>query len=102
MRLFARSPLLPSSLLAAHRWLALLVVCASVGLAQNYPYVISTLAGMNPLGDGGPAAAALLEFPTVVGVDNATGVVYINDAINLKLRQISPSGTISSFKNGSV
>src|SRR5258708_376507 len=82
--------------------LVLLVAPVPAVLAQNYPYVISTLAGVNPLGDGGPATAALLEFPTVVGVDAAAGVVYINDAINGRLRQISPNGTISTFKDGSV
>ena len=71
-------------------------------LAQNYPYVISTLAGVNPLGDGGPATAALLEFPTVVGADNASGTIYINDAINARLRAIAPNGTISSLAPGSV
>jgi hypothetical protein len=66
-------------------------------LGQIYPYVISTVAGANPLGDGGPATSALLEFPTAVAVDNSSGFVYINDRINGRIRQISPSGTISTF-----
>ena len=70
--------------------------------AQNYPYVISSLAGVNPLGDGGPAIQALLEFPTVVGVDNGSGAVYINDTINGKLRAISANGIISTFLPGTV
>src|SRR5262245_45492108 len=81
-------------------FLGLLVIFAPVVSGQNYPYVISTLAGENPLGDGGPATAALLEFPTVVSVDPTSGVIYINDAINIKIRRISPNGTISTFRNG--
>ena len=59
----------------------LLFVLASAGAARgqtSYPYVITTLAGTNPIGDGGPAKSALLDHPMAVGVDSS-GNVYIGD-----------------------
>jgi sugar lactone lactonase YvrE len=79
--------------------IALLLVSALAPalLAQNYPYVITTLAGNNPLGDGGPATAALLEYPSTIGVDPGTGTVLFNDTINNRIRQVNTSGVISTF-----
>src|SRR6187455_3197440 len=82
--------------------IALLLVSALAPalLAQNYPYVITSLAGTNPLGDGGPATSALLEYPSTIGVDPGTGTVLFNDTINRRIRQVNTSGVISTFVPG--
>ena len=58
--------------------------------------VIRTVAG-NGLGgfsgDGGPATNASLEFPQGVAVD-AAGNLFIADAENHRIRQVSPDGVI--------
>jgi trimeric autotransporter adhesin len=60
--------------------------------------IITTYAGGNPLplGDGGPATAAHLDYPTAVAAD-ASGNVYIVDARTNRVRKVSSSGTISTF-----
>ncbi|HLK66507.1 MAG TPA: IPT/TIG domain-containing protein [Bryobacteraceae bacterium] len=53
--------------------------------------VISTVAGNGNAGfsgEGGPATAAMLDFPTAIAVDSR-GVLYIGDAGNLVIRQVS-------------
>ena len=47
-------------------------------------------------GDGGPAIAARLNYPRGVAVDGK-GNVYIADLSNLRIRKVSPSGTITTF-----
>ncbi len=47
-------------------------------------------------GDGGPAAAAQLSFPSSISVDNA-GSVYITDQGNNTVRRVDSTGTISVF-----
>ena len=59
---------------------------------------ISTVAGDGAegfSGDGGPATAASLRWPTAVAVD-AAGNLYIADNWNYRVRKVSPSGTIST------
>ena len=79
----------------------LCLILAPAAWSQTYPYVMNTLAGSNPLGDGGPATSALLEFPNVVAVDGS-GNLYINDSINGRVRVVSSNGTISSLLSRSV
>lgn len=59
--------------------------------------IISTLAGskFGYGGDGGPATAALLQFPAGVAVDSS-GTVYIADTGNNRIRTVS-GGTIGEF-----
>ena len=59
--------------------------------------VITTVAGDGPSysGDGGPALAAKLSGPAAIAVDLA-GNVYIADQLNLRVRRVTPSGTIST------
>jgi hypothetical protein len=55
-----------------------------------------------PLGDGGPAISAALSYPTSVAVDS-TGNVFIADSGNLRVRKVSPDGTITTIAgNGSA
>jgi hypothetical protein len=58
--------------------------------------VITTLAGSNPVGDGGPAKSALLEFPTAVAVDSS-GNLYIADQNPPEIRKVTRDGTISAL-----
>ena len=67
----------------------------------NYPYAVRTLAGTGALGDGGPAAASLLEFPQSVAVD-ASGRVYIGDSGNGRIRVVKPDGSIDTLAYGSA
>lgn len=62
--------------------------------------VIVTVAGSGlagPLGDGGPATAAMLDAPYGVTLDNA-GNLYVCDMSNGRVRKVSPAigGTIST------
>jgi sugar lactone lactonase YvrE len=60
--------------------------------------VISTVAGNgNPgySGDGGPAASAMLNYPTGVAVD-AAGNLFIADEANNRVRKVNPGGVIST------
>jgi sugar lactone lactonase YvrE len=66
--------------------------------------VISTVAGNGRFGysgDGGPATSASLNSPYGVTVD-AAGDLFIADAANLRIREVDPSGVISTVAgNGS-
>ncbi|WP_331743400.1 hypothetical protein [Kitasatospora sp. NBC_01300] len=58
---------------------------------------VTTVAGTGAAGytpDGGPAAAAKLNFPEGVAVDDA-GNVYIADQLNHMVRKVSTAGVIS-------
>jgi trimeric autotransporter adhesin len=71
------------------------LVAAGAAFGQtSYPYVITTLAGSNPVGDGGPAKSALLEFPVAVAVDSS-GNVYLADQNGPEIRKVTRDGTIN-------
>ena len=73
---------------------------SSLALTQTtYPYITSTLAGTNPLGDGGPATSALLEYPQSVTVDNS-GNVWVGDSDNNLIRVINSKGVINTVIHG--
>jgi uncharacterized protein (TIGR03437 family) len=74
--------------------LGLLSTAAAFG--QSYPYAIKTLAGVEPLGNGGPAKTALLDFPWAVAVDSSNNV-YIADGNSHGIRKIDSSGNINLF-----
>lgn len=59
---------------------------------------IETLAGIGSegfAGDGGPAVAARLQFPTSADAD-AAGNVYIADQSNHRIRRVAPNGIITT------
>jgi uncharacterized protein (TIGR03437 family) len=66
---------------------------------------ISTIAGTGDLGfsgDGGPAVSAQLSYPDSITRDSA-GNLYVVDQNKLRLRKITPAGTISTVAgNGSL
>ena len=57
-------------------------------------YRIDTIAG--GVGDGGPATAAQFEEPNSVAVDSS-GNLYFPDAVNDRVRVVSPSGVINTI-----
>jgi uncharacterized protein (TIGR03437 family) len=59
-------------------------------------YLVSTIAGSMPLGDGGPATSAFLDRPQAVAVDSQ-GTVYIADAGNYAIRKVTSAGVISTL-----
>ena len=77
-------------------------------IADSYNYrvrkvnpagVISTFAGngiSGYSGDGGPATAASMDYPTAVAVD-ATGNVYIANSYSNRVRMVNTAGIITTF-----
>ena len=66
--------------------------------------IISTAAGNGGYrysGDGGPATAALLDFPTGVAAD-AAGDLFIADEDNNRIRKVSPGGTVTTVAGNGV
>jgi uncharacterized protein (TIGR03437 family) len=66
--------------------------------------VITTVAGNGTgafAGDGGPATSASLYAPSGVAVD-ASGNLYIADPGNFRIREVSPSGVISTYAGNGV
>jgi uncharacterized protein (TIGR03437 family) len=61
--------------------------------------IITTVAGNDNFGyggDGGPAVQALLNFPGKIALDRS-GDLFITDTVNLRIRRVSPDGTITTF-----
>jgi cysteine-rich repeat protein len=66
--------------------------------------LISTVAGTGTAGfsgDGGPAAAAQLNFPWDVKRDSA-GTVWIADTFNNRVRRVNAQGIISTFAGNGI
>ena len=68
-------------------------------IRRELPYgIITTIAGngiTGYAGDGGPAVAAALNFPTDVQVDSS-GNLYLIDTGNIRIRRVSTNGVIST------
>lgn len=73
-----------------------LLAGAALGQTNNYPYVLKTVAGVFPLGDGGPATSALLYYPSAAVVD-AAGNLFILDTDNYRVRKVTPDGKIATY-----
>ena len=67
--------------------------------------IITTIAGGGPtsltFGDGGPATAAVLQFPLGLAFD-AAGALYVGDTPDHHVRRIDPNGTISSLDTSAL
>ena len=77
----------------------LLIVCGS---ASSEAQIITTFAGNGSYsfsGDGGAATAAALQFPTDLTFD-ASGICYVADHYNYRIRKINVSGVINTFAGG--
>ncbi len=75
---------------------ALLFVSTVVCPAATAPqYTISTVAGSDVVGDGGMAVTAQLAGAEGIAVDR-TGNIYISDAIDHRVRKVSPAGIITT------
>jgi uncharacterized protein (TIGR03437 family) len=75
-----------------------LILLAGAAFAQtnNYPYILKTVAGRFPLGDGGAATSALLYYPSATIAD-PSGNLFILDVDNYRIRKITPDGKISTY-----
>lgn len=63
---------------------------------------ITTFAGASHFsGDGGPAPAAVMKYPSGVAVDGS-GNIYISDSDNHRIRVVNPQGTIQTFAGNGV
>ena len=58
-------------------------------------FVIETVAGSDPVRDGGPATSGLLASPHGVAMDGA-GSLYVADTDNHRIRKVTPDGVIST------
>ncbi|MCD6012952.1 MAG: Leucinerich repeat protein-like protein [Flavipsychrobacter sp.] len=70
----------------------------------NSSGIISTIAGNGICfiaGDGGPATAAVVQYPLGVACD-ASGNVYLADYGNNRIRKINPAGIISTIAGSPV
>ena len=67
----------------------------------NTSNIISTIAGVDILGDGGPATAAELNEPTDVAFD-AAGNVYICDLVNNRIRKVNTAGIITTVAGNGI
>jgi uncharacterized protein (TIGR03437 family) len=65
------------------------------------PYRIETVAGSQPVGDGGPAAAA--EISRIQGLaTDVYGNIYLSDTDHHRVRKVSPAGIITTVAGTGV
>ena len=76
-------------------------IAAALCPAQNTGYAVTTVAGSYPLGDGGPAIAALLSSP-VSAIPDRSGNLFILDPGNARIRKITADGKISTLLQDST
>ena len=63
--------------------------------------IITTVSGGGSGGDGGPATAAGLSFPSGVAVDSF-GNLFIADRLHDRIRKVSTSGIITTVAGGGI
>jgi DNA-binding beta-propeller fold protein YncE len=66
--------------------------------------VVTTLAGLagNPANIDGTGSAAQFNQPRGVEVDSGTGMVYVADTTNNKIRQITPAAVVTTLAGATV
>ncbi len=97
-----KEPETPGRARAAAGVAAILLLWTAPARSQVPSYVIHTVAGLYPLGDGGPAAAALLFAPSRVALDRS-GNLFIVEKGHHRVRRITPVGEINTVAgNGTV
>lgn len=72
---------------------------AILGIIKVNAQIITTYAGSGLagyIGDGGPASAAKLHWPSGVAIDNG-GNAYVTDYSNFRIRKISSTGIITTI-----
>lgn len=69
--------------------------------AGGSSYSIETVAGSGWVGDGGPAASAILLQPEGLAAD-ANGNLYIADAADQRVRKVTPGGMIQTVAGTGV
>lgn len=73
----------------------LAIALSGAAAAAQTGYRIATIAGFGDCGDGGPAAMARIGAPEGLAVD-AAGNIYIADALDHRVRKISPGGVVTT------
>ena len=66
----------------------------------NSAGIITTFAGTGTFGgggDGGPASSAQLYYPAGVAVDSSSGIAFIADQYNHKIRMVNSAGILTTF-----
>jgi uncharacterized protein (TIGR03437 family) len=77
------------------RRLSLTLLLTSFSAAQSLPpFLIDSVAGSDPLSDGGPAALACLSDVRAIAVD-PTGNIYFSDTARHRVLRIATGGSIS-------
>lgn len=79
----------------------LLVLAVHLLDATNGPFKIQTTAGTDYVGDGAAATSAILSQPEGIAID-ANGNVYVADADDNRIREISPRGVIETIAGTGV
>jgi sugar lactone lactonase YvrE len=68
---------------------------ASTRAVSNFAGSPSGTAGF--AGDGGPASSALFSGPQGLVVDESSGIVYVSDTGNARVRRIDSAGVVTTF-----
>jgi len=76
--------------------LALMILLASCKVPESKAWVVTTFAGSTEGFADGTGAAAMFNQPSGVAVDSS-GIVYVGDTLNNRIRKITPAGVVTTF-----
>jgi len=72
-------------------------------MAATSSYEVTTLAGSGSAGSvDSVGTAASFYFPMSATVDRNTGIVYVGDNVNNRIRKITPDGVVTTFAGSGV
>ncbi len=83
------------------RLILCLLVSVIAAWADGQVYTINTVAGSDWVGDQGPGTSAILLQAEGIAADS-TGNLYIADALDHRVRQVTPAGLISTIAGTGV